>query len=557
MKTKYLYIKQFVIAIFALIISGETTIYCQNLVAHYPLDNNATDMSSNKNDGILFGNVRATSDLHGNPCGALMFDGTGYIEVPSSASINSINQFLTITCWFKLSKQSAYDENRRLSIVCKGNHVIETKENPHFRLQSFQSNLQSTISVNSEFTEYDTAYLNHKFEFEQWYFYALAYDGQSVKTYLNGEKIFDFVYTTQLSANNDPLTIGKDVPGATEYFIGSLDDLRIYNSALSHQQITQLYRAKLKNPKDGFEIICPASLTVNAGINCYAVVNYSEPIVNITCGYASVKQVEGLPSGSKFPMGINNLIYEAVNEMDVKKRCFARVSVVDKIPPTINCQNSVSLMADPNSNGKAYRFDLPAATDNCSIQMVKMSEGLPSGSLFPFGDTKLKFTATDKSGNTSECSYIVHISKPVVVAEAIPKTNSVVVIDGEKPALNCCPKDTIIYVADTNIFTKVNQVITVEIDTPQDNLLPKEKTLTEKTLPDSVKFVETIFFKDTEVTLLMYDNGKVDHDTVSIFFNGDEIVSEEMIKKKSNGAIMKVVKLNPKKKMNLLLRPGT
>lgn len=61
-----------------------------------------------------------------------------------------------------------------------------------------------------------------------------------MKAYLNGAEIYsglaDFINT-----NDSPFFIGRDMPGNDEYFKGALDDIRLYNHALSNAEILTLY----------------------------------------------------------------------------------------------------------------------------------------------------------------------------------------------------------------------------------------------------------------------------------------------------------------------------
>src|ERR1044071_2796197 len=44
--------------------------FSQTLVAHYRFDNDASDISGNKNHGRIIGGVESTPDRFGSPCGA-------------------------------------------------------------------------------------------------------------------------------------------------------------------------------------------------------------------------------------------------------------------------------------------------------------------------------------------------------------------------------------------------------------------------------------------------------------------------------------------------------
>jgi hypothetical protein len=130
----------------------------QGPIASYPLDNEQAIDYVNGLNGILKGGVYACDDRYGNKCAAIYFNGIdGYVEVPHSPVFNSINAAYSVSFWFKIDA----GEKKYLTSVCKGGSSIETYVNPHFRLQYFQFNSNSTISINSDFTEYDIDYQIH------------------------------------------------------------------------------------------------------------------------------------------------------------------------------------------------------------------------------------------------------------------------------------------------------------------------------------------------------------------------------------------------------------
>ena len=48
-------------------------------------------------------------------------------------------------------------------------------------------------------------------------------------------------FNNQLIVTSNALVLGKDAPGATEWFAGKLDDMRLYNRALTEDEIDLLY----------------------------------------------------------------------------------------------------------------------------------------------------------------------------------------------------------------------------------------------------------------------------------------------------------------------------
>ncbi len=204
-------------------------------IAYYPFNGNAQDASGNGNDGRLIQGVRLTEDRFGNPCSAMEFNGEdGYISVPSSTSLNTPRDGLTIAAWFKISKYSDFADLQWVSVCCKSNQSEETDQHPHYRFQT----TKVTFSMSSDFTENWQQEINY----DEWYFYTMTYNSRSVKIYLNAEQVMDFAYYKTLVPNNAPLEIGRDVPGVMEYFAGKLDDIRLYNRPLSETEIITLYQ---------------------------------------------------------------------------------------------------------------------------------------------------------------------------------------------------------------------------------------------------------------------------------------------------------------------------
>jgi len=208
----------------------------KGLVAYYPFSlGKVTDNSVKGNDGFIKGTVKPVADRFGNACSAMQFDGNGYISVPSSPSLRSPTTALTITGWFKLERDSKDDRTQLLwvTMVCKSNNSNESDNSPQYRLQL----TEKTVSLNTDFTEA----ANQRWQLNKWYHTALVYSGSMVKAYLNGEQFFSYPYFGQLSSTNADLEIGRDVPGNPELFVGQLDDIYIFNRALSENEIRQIY----------------------------------------------------------------------------------------------------------------------------------------------------------------------------------------------------------------------------------------------------------------------------------------------------------------------------
>lgn len=238
-----------------------TLAWCQNtdnsLVVHYMLDHSAVDNTIHHNDGIIVGEVNPTKNRFGIDCSACDFDGkTGYIFVNHNEALASINDKLTVAVWAKLSPQS---KNFWFTICCKSDQEYEDRDSPHFRFQL----TKKTVSINTDFTaEWDQNFL-----LDQWYFLCFTVNKNVVRFFVNGVLVLDTTYNKHLETNNYGLTIGRDIPGNDEFFHGSLDDLRIYNRALSSTEIKTLFLdqsdASLSDPCNSTGIHSSTTATTN------------------------------------------------------------------------------------------------------------------------------------------------------------------------------------------------------------------------------------------------------------------------------------------------------
>ena len=77
-----------------------------------------------------------------------------------------------------------------------------------------------------------------------WHHLAGTYDGSTLSLYIDGQLATQQVASGAVPVTTDPLAIGN-LPGNSspthDFFQGNIDDVRIYGSALSAAQITQLY----------------------------------------------------------------------------------------------------------------------------------------------------------------------------------------------------------------------------------------------------------------------------------------------------------------------------
>ncbi|MBK7881805.1 MAG: DUF11 domain-containing protein [Saprospiraceae bacterium] len=155
-------------------------------------------------------------------------------------------------------------------------------------------------------------------------------------------------------------------------------------------------------------ITCPADRTVNADPNtCGAVVNLGNPTVNTACNTGVTFQNN---APAIFPVGKTNVIFTATDSCGNSATCITMVTVIETVPPTINCPRDTVVGCDVNTDNLG-QFGTATASDNCPGVSVK-DTAIRNQNVCGIGTITRIFTATDASGNTRSCTQIVTVNNP-------------------------------------------------------------------------------------------------------------------------------------------------
>lgn len=208
------------------------TVSANGLAAYYPFDGNADDVSGNGHNGTVFGAV-LTADRFGNPNSAYSFDGANdYISVPSTDGLN-ITGSLTLAAWILSHDISRGGQD----IICKtqgGCYSLTLNEGS---LSKPAGTFSFLLDVHGP---YQSVSSNTKEGDDTWFHVAGVYDGSQADIYVNGVLENSLQLQGPLAVNSYPLTIGNECGQLSEPFDGVIDDVRIYNTALSPAQIAEL-----------------------------------------------------------------------------------------------------------------------------------------------------------------------------------------------------------------------------------------------------------------------------------------------------------------------------
>ena len=224
------------------------------LIAYYPFNGNANDESGNGNDGVNTGAV-LTIDRHGNSDSSFYFssDTVDYISADAS-EFPSGNNPRTISVWYKAQEISSggistqllgYGGGNAFPTNC-GESFIMNFENPDipgggiglYEVQGHCQNFRRTSDIPTP--------LNNT-----WHHIAVTFDGDVLKFFNNGNLISTYsgveMSTTvagklfcigrETNETGDAAYTHQDYKG----FTGSIDDVVIWNRALTDQEIANFY----------------------------------------------------------------------------------------------------------------------------------------------------------------------------------------------------------------------------------------------------------------------------------------------------------------------------
>ena len=229
----------------ATVLYNETTTTAQSASIDYVGDANPNCIAYYKMSNVLdqiSGNNLTNSNVNFNTEGKFGFAGkfngsNSKLTISNSSFLPQGNNSRSISCWIKTTGGSSD------GVIGYGNAVNS---------QAF------FIYINNEnklgiFAYYNNTTGNIAISNNTWNHIVATYDGTNCRLYVNG--VLDFTAAKTLNTGNGEFRIGGvNWNNSSEFFPGDIDQIRIYNSAISAANVTTLYE----------EIECPAATVINS-----------------------------------------------------------------------------------------------------------------------------------------------------------------------------------------------------------------------------------------------------------------------------------------------------
>ncbi|NVJ45691.1 MAG: DUF5011 domain-containing protein, partial [Cytophagia bacterium] len=308
------------------------------------------------------------------------------------------------------------------------------------------------VSVYEHGSGFMPALLVYEGAINGWTHISVVVDSRTPKLFINGQLVktgVQSIKTIHPSFGGDNDFVGQSGGiGAGSYgnYIGEIDDVRIWNRALSNSEVN----AKYKKLLTGNEIGLYAYLRFDEGQGSMVANNTASTapdgvLINMDANNDWINSGAGIVGAV-----VNQVTLTATDATGNTSTAIANVTVIDEIAPEITAPSDDSIVAT-SAAGAVVNYTTPVGTDNCSVT-TELTAGFASGETFPIGTTVVTYTATDGSGNATSASFnieVLGLAPEIIVPTNIILNNDAgvcgAVVNFEATETTAIPPSTITY----------------------------------------------------------------------------------------------------------------
>ena len=233
------------------------------LVGLWHFDDNALDSSVNSNDGEVYG----ATYVDGNFGKALIFNGADdYVLVADDATLDFGTGDFTVEAWINVRK-SALVTNKEYGVVNKNSFYQGT---PGWGIEvstwGSDGNFGVICYITNQTSWVPSKYLsvrNSSMTADVWHHIAQVRTGNTLNLYFDGELVGTNTHG-EISGNvnnSQPVIIGAHSWGPN--FPGLIDEVRIWGSALTADQLDDMTPPTVTSPNDGATYLLNQTVTAD------------------------------------------------------------------------------------------------------------------------------------------------------------------------------------------------------------------------------------------------------------------------------------------------------
>lgn len=210
-------------------------------IAEYRFDTlTPIDSSGNNLNGTINGGV--TTNTPGQVCSAYRFNGTNaFVSVPDNNLLDKSK--VSVSAWVRHTSNTFKNWE---AILAKGDSAYRLHLNGGCSINTPRTNNGFSYGINSGCSTADID-SNIVPTTNQWYHVVGTYNGSTIKIYVDNILKASASYNGLITSNNFPLYIGANSQQAGRNWTGDIDEVKIFNGALTSQQIDTIYT----NEKNG------------------------------------------------------------------------------------------------------------------------------------------------------------------------------------------------------------------------------------------------------------------------------------------------------------------
>ncbi|MBP1664227.1 MAG: cell surface protein [Bacteroidetes bacterium] len=201
------------------------------LTAWYPFNGNANDESGNGNNGTIYG-ATLSPDRFGKENKAYYFNGSNYITIDGIIDDLYNKESYSVTGWFKSAapeyKGTIFSLNKEKNIIGQNISMIVWENNLTYYSDSI---------TNSQ-------YHLTPFDNNIWHFFALTFTKNQIsRLYIDNNILHHTFISNNSITPNSMASIGQewDNDWTSDFFVGWIDDIRVYSRILNSSEINNLY----------------------------------------------------------------------------------------------------------------------------------------------------------------------------------------------------------------------------------------------------------------------------------------------------------------------------
>ena len=279
--------------------------FAQSPIAHWKFDGNLADSSGN-NLHATPTNITYAPGVNGQPNTAALFNGTSsFGSVPYQPIMNLTN--FTITATVRV--------NGFYSNICQAEYLLA--HGPEFSSQEYGLYMTDNLFDGNNCMAFDST----KFQFvspspspsapfwaagtyvpsHEWLRFAITYDGDTFRSFYNGVPDVVVPYSHLISPGTDGIIIGRefDNPQYPYWFDGLMDDMKLYNIALSDSAV------ETEGCEKFITVQPPADLIIGPDTISYLIVGTNAGNASYQWQKLTAGSYQNLTSNATFS-GVNN-----------------------------------------------------------------------------------------------------------------------------------------------------------------------------------------------------------------------------------------------------------